>query len=133
MTEEEKKSFEYIHYCTKSMHYVNEEEERDRKIGYTVKNKTIEWVSAYYINARSYQVHDFFYDNSNFDTELVKTNKKNKQEETEFTTFERDLKVIINMKKNYDFSNMTHESVQAKRLNGYIFQAARIVNENKIG
>lgn len=78
------------------------------------------------MNEKSLLVHNFFYDNasSSFETDFIKI-KKNKAQDTEFATFDRDLKIIINKKSNYSFSNMIHESLIAKRVNSYIVSATR--------
>lgn len=73
---------------------------------------------------KSYLVHNFFYDNSNIETGFIKK-KIFKTAENDFTTFERDLKVIINKKSKYSFSSLTQESALAKRINSYVLSAVR--------
>lgn len=53
------------------------------------------------MNERSYLVHNYFYDNSNIETDFIKKKPLVIHDKTDFTTFERDLKVIINKKSNY--------------------------------
>lgn len=38
----------------------------------TSQIRKIEWVSAVYMSEKSYLVHNFFYDNSNIDTNFIK-------------------------------------------------------------
>lgn len=92
--------------------------------------KEIEWIYAYYISEKSYLVHNFFYDNSSIETYFVKK-KSFKTKETDFTTFERDLKVIINKKTNYSFGGLTQDSALAKRINSYVLSAVRSEENSK--
>lgn len=66
---------EFIHYCTKPVHCINKEG-NDRLVNVKSQKKCIEWISAYYISEKSFLVHNFFYDNANFQTQFVKNRNK---------------------------------------------------------